>query len=129
MKSTRLILLALYLSNFLYGCASVADIRNSPPRFQGQFQGNYSKAARCVADKMQEDDRWSIKRLQYNVRVYPDIETSEIQAYASSAYTGAIYAFILTLKQVNKESIEGVLKGSEFSSGIAWKYLNACTNK
>ena len=78
---------------------------------------------------MQEDARWTIKRMQYNVRVYPDIEASEIQAYASSAYTGAIYAFIMTLKQANKESIEVVLKGREFSGGIAWKYLKGCTSK
>lgn len=117
------------LSAVLIGCATVGDIKNTPPMFQGELQGNYSRVARCVANSMQGDKRWTISSLQYNVRVYPDIKTSEIQSYASGAYTGAIYAFVMTVKQISDNTLEVVIKGNKYEGGVAREALNRCTIK
>ena len=129
MKKALSILFIFSPTIFLYGCTSLEDIKSRPPYFEGQLQGNYSQVARCVADNMQRDSRWTISALQYNVRVYPDIETSEIQSYASGAYTGAIYSFVLTLEQINKETLQAVLKGKKYESGVALENLIMCTRK
>jgi len=117
------------LSGVMIGCATVADIKNAPPRFHGEFQGNYSRVVRCVANRMQGDRRWTISALQYNVRVYPDIKTSEIQSYASGAYTGAMYAFVMTAKQISDNALEVVLKGNKYEGSVTWEALNRCTIK
>jgi len=117
------------LSGVVIGCATVADIKNATPKFQGEFQGNYSQVARCVADSMQRDKRWTINSLQYNVRVYPDIKTSEIQSYASGAYTGAIYAFVMTAKQVSDNTLKVIIKGNKYEGGVAWEALTRCAIK
>lgn len=120
------IIVVVLASLLIIGCTSLGDIKNSNPIYNGKFKGNYSYLARCVSKTMQQDDRWTIKALQYNVNVYPDIKTSEIQAYASGAYTGAIYAFEMIIKQKNTDTVIVELKGSKYEGGVAWSALNKC---
>lgn len=125
----QLVIILILLSGFLTGCVSLADVKKSPPKFQGEVKGNYSYLARCMSKSMQDDSRWTINTLQYNVNVYPDNKTSEVLAYANGAYTGTIYAFELVLKQKNNQKVYAILKGNEYETGVAWQALQQCATQ
>ena len=129
MTRSPLIFLVLFSISFLSGCANLGDIKSRSPYFEGEIKGNYSRVARCVIDNMQRDSRWTISSLQYNVIVYPDIETSEIQSYVDTGITGVIYGFVLTLEQINEETLWAVLKGKKYESKVALENLIMCTKK
>lgn len=76
-----IVVLAILLS----ACAGVGTIKDKPQLYAGKFKGNHPSLARCVVDRMQADSRWVIRELQYKMWLYPDIEASEIYAYALSA--------------------------------------------
>ena len=87
----------------LIGCAVVQ--RNDTPQNDQQLSENYSHLARCTSSKLENDSRWWIRTLVYEVRTYPDIESAEVtgRAVASSA---TFFAFQLTLTQVDSLNVQ-----------------------
>lgn len=122
-------IMALTLALILSGC--VTDLTDQhEPVFSGEIKGNYSALAHCVADTMEADKRWSIRALQYDVRVYPDIERSEIKAYAHGGmWSGVFYAFYLELNQTAPNVSNAILKGLKYEGGEALKALQGCADK
>jgi len=117
------------LALMLTGCATDLTDQHEPV-FSGEIKGNYSALTRCVADTMEADKRWSIRALQYDVRVYPDIERSEIKAYAHGGmWPGVFYAFYLELNQTTPNVSNAILKGLKYEGGEALKALQGCAEK
>lgn len=113
----------------LSGCANFTEVKEERETlFAGEVKGDYSALARCVAAKMQTDERRDISALQYSVRVYPDIGKSEVLGtYANNKYQGAAYAFHLELKKAAPNVSDALLKGGKYEGVEALKTLNACS--
>lgn len=113
----------------LTGCAAprigtVADVKSSPPLHQASVPGSYSQLARCVVGKMQNDERWSINLMQYNVQIYPDNETAEIQASVPSM-GAVIYAVIIHMTQT-KGMVDVKIQGGVHEGEAAVESLQSC---
>jgi hypothetical protein len=92
-------IIALVLAFILSGCLSLGDMKkHANYDYSGEVKRDYSALSRCVVATMEAHESWKIRTLQYNVRTYPDIERSEINAHASSMW-GPIYAFNLELNK------------------------------
>jgi hypothetical protein len=114
----------------LAGCAAPVNlkaVKEYEPIYRGQVKGNYSALARCVADMMQSDERWQIQGLLYDVRVYPDIQKSEVHAYAHNRYAGASYRMLLSLKQSGPDTVDAAIKGKDYAPSIAQDTLLSCS--
>lgn len=101
------------------------------PTFSGEIKGSYSALARCVVGAMETHEKWSINTLQYNVRVYSDIERAEIQAYMHGGmWPGVFYAFYLELNKIAPNVSKATIKGNyKYESGEALKALQGCAEK
>ncbi len=129
-KKERSIKITVFtLALMLSGC--VNDLTElHEPLFSSEIKGNYSALARCVADTMEANKRWSIRALQYDVRVYPDIEKSEIKACAHGGmWSGVFYAFYLELNQTAPNVSNATLKGLKYEGGEALIALQGCAEK
>ena len=127
--------LTLILLFIISGCINTTDLslvgmKKQEPKFSGEIIGNYSALARCVVDTMKEHESRSIRSLQYNLRVYPDIERSEIQAHLLSLmWPGVFYAFHLELNKTAPNVSNAVIKGLKYEAGEALKALQGCADK
>jgi hypothetical protein len=115
------------LAILLSGCVSMSDVKKQTPVYDAPIKGYYSALARCVADTMQTHESWGIRAAHYNVRVYPDIETAEVQSSASSGLTGTIYGFLLELKKIDQEKSYATLRGVLADVQEALKTLKSCS--
>lgn len=84
------ILIALLAACLVTACASIG-LREETEARGSKFSGTHAALARCVVDALQSDNRWIVRALQYEVRRYPEIETTEIHAYPPGVLPG-LYA-------------------------------------
>ncbi len=122
----KVALLAVAL--MLFGCSTfdLKTVREMRPKYDDQLKGQYAPLARCTVEKLQNHERWFIRVLQFTVRIYPDIEKSEIQAYGHSNLAGSLYAFILEMTQKNKDSVQATLRGYK-EADYALDVLKECS--
>jgi len=117
------------LALILSGCVTIGGMKkNADTIFSGEIKGNYSALARCVSDTMEVDNRWTIRTLQYYIRVYPDIERSEVEARIDTI-GGPVFIFHMELNQTAPGVSSILLKGSEYEGGEALKALQGCAEK
>ena len=117
------IVLSILVSSCLPHYVERVDMKNRLSLFDGQIKGHYSVLAWCVVDKLQTTNTMD-SYSRYNVRLYPDIEKSEVYAYS----TPTSYALLLELKQVDKSIVHAILKGGNFyHPPIALEVLQSCS--
>ncbi len=82
-----IIIFALLLS----ACTNLSGNKEKPLLYEAKINGDYASIAQCVTNKLHTDTRWFMRLLQYQFRLYPEIETAEIYAYDTRFIPG-IYA-------------------------------------
>ena len=128
-------LTALLLLGLLVGCVtavtdkSLANTKKLEPLFSGEIKGDYSFLARCVADKMETHKNRDFNALDYKVRVYPDIEKSEVHGYGRVTHYGSLYAFHMEIKKITKNVSNATIRGAKYEGGEALRILNLCSEK
>ncbi len=100
--------------------------KEDTPRYDGEFRGNNSALARCTVSQLENNEKFLIRTMNYEVRSYPDIETFEL---TGTQVTTTIIAehFRLTLRQESTESVRAEVVGwAEDTSALVWEYLALC---
>ena len=72
----------------LTGCASRQDVLDEAPSLDNIYFGSYEEAAFCTFRDLQNTTSWPA--LDYQYLPFPTQGYTEIQATASSAYTGTL---------------------------------------
>lgn len=65
---------------FLSACASSGP-KEKPLIYEDQIVGKHAPLAYCIMNRLQSDNRWSIRMLQFSNHLYPDIDASAIYAH------------------------------------------------
>lgn len=81
-------ILSLFSATCLLSACASLGLEDKTQTYGGKFTGKHSALARCVVDSLRSDSRWVISGMQYDIRRYPDIEATEIYAYALGSLPG-----------------------------------------
>jgi hypothetical protein len=84
--------------------------------------------SRHWVSSLENDKRWSINTLDYEVRTYPDNQSAEITGTtAPDMFTGV--AFLLKIEQEDDGFVHAEIAGVKKESLVAWKYLTMCAEQ
>ena len=121
----KLVLAILVIS--VTACNSLSDIKTQERLvFSGKLKGSHMYLARCVIDKMENDESWGIRNADYRLRDYNDIKKVEIISSASGMY-GTIHGKSLELKAIDENNTDAKLYGILHDVKVANKHLDACS--
>jgi hypothetical protein len=73
--------IAVMAAVLMSSCVNFYAVEKRSARFEDRFSGEHSALAECVAIRLQSDGRSFLRPLQFRIRQYPDIHSSEIHAY------------------------------------------------
>jgi hypothetical protein len=92
------------------GCAStdLKSVQGSSVVYEAAARGKHEELAACMADALQDHEKYVVRSQKYAVRNYPD--RSEIQAYQDSIYGGGTYLFTVDLQQKDKDVVQVSLR-------------------
>lgn len=120
-------LLLFIVAISLTACNSLSDIKTQERLvFSGKLKGSHMYLARCVTDKMENDEEWGIRNADYRMRDYKDIKKIEIISSASGGY-GTIYGISLELTEIDNNNTDAKLYGVFRDVKVAHKHLDACS--
>jgi hypothetical protein len=117
------------LAASLSACSTfdLKNVKEREPLYDAQIKGSYAPITRCILDTLQRHEQVGVRRLQYDLRNYPDIQKSEIYGVINPGYGSVMHVLLVELQQDGNDNVRATARGMEGDRKMVSDTIQSCS--